>query len=174
MRLGSFLADDLADLEIAQLADHPGTEQQAQDERRQARRRCAERDVARHIEDAEIGRDVSERRQQPVQHLRELRRDPICHDIGPRATRTFDQNQVTPAHDRRDGDGGSIALLEVRHGGGRHASGNRAVGHRSCRRSANREQQLETGFRGRAATLRVKSRRVLTELEHLAEHGHLA
>jgi hypothetical protein len=115
MRLRSFLPDDLPDLEITQLADHPGSEQQAEDERRQARRRRAKRDVARDVEDAEVGRDISERRQQPVQHLRELRRDLVGDDVGARATRTLDQHQVTLAHDRRDGDRGSIALLEMRH-----------------------------------------------------------
>ena len=40
------LADDLADLKLAQPADEPGPEQQAERQRRQARRRRAERDVA--------------------------------------------------------------------------------------------------------------------------------
>ena len=46
------LPDHLADLELAQLADHPRPEHQADRQRRQARRRRAERDVARHVQHA--------------------------------------------------------------------------------------------------------------------------
>ena len=55
VRLGSFLPDHLADLEVTQLADHPRSEHEADDERRQARSRGAERDVTRHVEHRELG-----------------------------------------------------------------------------------------------------------------------
>src|SRR5688572_10342882 len=65
MRLRPFLTDHLADLEIAQLRDHPGTEHQAYRERGQAGRRRAECDVPHHVQRAE---ERFERRQQVVQH----------------------------------------------------------------------------------------------------------
>ena len=48
--LRPLLADVLADLEGAQPLDHPGPEDQDQEERRQARHRGPERDVADHVQ----------------------------------------------------------------------------------------------------------------------------
>ena len=60
MRRRAFLADHLPDLELAQLADHPGAEEQPDGERRQARGGRPERDVARHVEDRPVRRQVVE------------------------------------------------------------------------------------------------------------------
>src|SRR6185503_283293 len=65
MRLRPLLPDDLADLEISQLRDHPGAKHQADGERGQAGSRRAEGDVAHHPQRAE---ERFERRQQVVQH----------------------------------------------------------------------------------------------------------
>src|SRR4029077_5851229 len=55
VRLRTFLPDHLANLEVAQLANHPRTKQEAERERRQAGRRGPEGDVARDVEDARVG-----------------------------------------------------------------------------------------------------------------------
>src|SRR5688572_3421839 len=53
VRLRPFLADDLANLEVADLADEPGPDDQAEDQRAEARRGGAEGDVARDVKEAE-------------------------------------------------------------------------------------------------------------------------
>src|SRR5438552_2050049 len=64
MRLRTLLPDHLADLEITQLADHPGSERQAECQRGQARRCGPERDVARDVEDRRVGVERIEEIQQ--------------------------------------------------------------------------------------------------------------
>ena len=69
MRGRTFLPDDLPDLKLAQLANHPRTEHQADRERGQAGGRRAERDVARHVQHRELrGPGIDELKQQVIQH----------------------------------------------------------------------------------------------------------
>ena len=84
MGLRTFLADDLSDLEVAQLPDHPGAEQQADGERRQARGSGSERVVRRHVQDAQVG-NVSEPRQEVVQHQANPAASASTTTLGPNA-----------------------------------------------------------------------------------------
>src|SRR6516162_10339664 len=54
MRLRPFLADDLPDLKLPQRAHHPRSQRQADGQRRQARSRRTERDVARHVQRGDL------------------------------------------------------------------------------------------------------------------------
>ena len=65
MRLRPFGANHLTDLKLTQLPDQPRAERQADRERRQRRRRSAERDVARHVEHREL---AVKRVEQVIQH----------------------------------------------------------------------------------------------------------
>ena len=99
MRRGAVLPNDLADLEFTKLADHHRTDKQADDESAQARRRGAERDVARHVEDGELR---VQRVEQVVAASGELRLQPIDHHVGADAARAFDQDEIArPCRVRR-------------------------------------------------------------------------
>ena len=65
VRRRAFVTDDLPDLELLQLADHPGSENEPESERGHAGHRRPERDVARHVQDREPRR---QRRQEVVEH----------------------------------------------------------------------------------------------------------
>src|SRR2546427_542266 len=54
MPLRTLFADHLADLQLAEFPDHPWPEHQRQKQRRQARIRGAHRDVAEHVQRAEV------------------------------------------------------------------------------------------------------------------------
>ena len=54
MALWTLLANHLADLELAKLADHPRPEQQTDGQRRQTRGGGAKRDVPRHVQHGEL------------------------------------------------------------------------------------------------------------------------
>ena len=92
MRLRSFLANHLPDLEIAQLSDHPRPKRQAECERRQARGRGAERDVPRDVEDGGVSVERVEEVQQHQPNTSAIRsatrsvrvpREPFTSTISP-------------------------------------------------------------------------------------------
>src|SRR5688572_7797290 len=68
MGLRPFLADDLTNLEVADLPDEPGSDDEAEEERREACRGRAERDVAGDVQEPQERCDVGERREQVIEH----------------------------------------------------------------------------------------------------------
>src|SRR5580765_474799 len=68
VRLRSFLPDDLADLKLAELANEPGTEYQADRERGQTRRGRANRDVANDVQHGHLRPEERQLIKQVVEH----------------------------------------------------------------------------------------------------------
>ena len=94
MTLRSLLTDHLPDLELAQTPDHPGSEEETDGQRRQARRRRAKRDVPGDVQDTKRG---VQRVEQEVEHR--LYRTPCRlrrRDRAVRATSTSSKGSVWP------------------------------------------------------------------------------
>jgi hypothetical protein len=87
-----FRPDHLPDLELAQLRDHPRSERQADGERRQARRRRPERDVARHVQHRELR---VEQVQQLIQHQANSALSRFRHRFGPDAARPLHEHEIS-------------------------------------------------------------------------------
>ena len=142
---GPSCADHLADLKLAQLPDHPRAERQADRERRQARRRRAERDVARHVQHRElrVERDRAGDRASAA-----LRLQPIHHAIGSHAARSLHQHEIARLDERDRGLGGFVARSRssARCAAGMPAA-TAASAQRRGRRAADREQQVDVRLR---------------------------
>ena len=93
MRRRPFLPDDLTDLELAQLADHERADEQPDRQGGQARRRGAERDVARHVQDRPRSRSGGG----GSTASGELLLEPFHHQIGSDAARALDQHEIAGA-----------------------------------------------------------------------------
>ena len=165
MRLRPFLPDHLPDLEIAQPADQPRSHDQADDERRHARRRGAERDVAGHVEDRDLR---VEREEEVVQHqpntavmrstTRSVRvpRDPLTSTTSP------DVSCAAIA------GAASVLLSKCVTAASRHARVDRRLTERARRIAADREELRQPARRGQPAAFTVQRLGQLAELEHLA------
>ena len=171
VRRRTLLADDLADLELAQLADQPRAQQQADGQRREAGRSRAERDVPR---DVEHGERRVQREEQVIQHQAHsaftrsatmsvrVPRDPFTSTTSP--ARSI-------AATRR---GRLVAGREVPHGRRVETGVDGGVGKRLGGRAADGHEQVDAGGHGAAAGLAVQHGRKLAELAHLADHGDAA
>src|SRR5262249_39025595 len=68
MRLRSLLANHLADLELAKLANEPRSKDQAERKRRQARRRRADGDVAQDVQHGKLRPEERQLDEEVVEH----------------------------------------------------------------------------------------------------------
>ena len=156
MRRRSFLPDDLADLKLPELADHPGTERQAERECREARRCRTERDVLHHVQHREAR---VERIEQLVQHQPRsaFSRSTTRSVRMPRDPLTSTRSPAT--HDRCGGVRRFLARREVLDVRARHARRDRSVREGHGRSAANGDHEVDARLRGRAADLFVQPRR---------------